>query len=186
MTSVGPTDSRPARDYGPMPAYAAIGATVSGAYDFPIPSLAQHILDTIVEIYATKVDVATPLPDRKLITIGSVAVDSPLIAVMFGGVAVGPPGNELNVPRRGETDPRTATFNVELWRPSGTSLPSGMPGPAQKVTDAAKVIMQDAWLLLESAYACDQLGVGIIANVIVNEPQGELVGASMSIEVQVP
>jgi hypothetical protein len=170
-----------------MPTFTAGGgATVTTAYDFPIPTLAQHILDTIVSIYAAKGEAATPLPSRRLTTIGSVAVDETLLAVMFGGVAVGPPGNELNQPRRGETDPRTATFNVELWRNAGTSSPNGMAAPARMTSDAAKIVMQDAWLLLESAYACDQLGVGIIANVAVNEPQGDLVGCSMTIEVQVP
>jgi hypothetical protein len=184
--AVGPIDGRPVRDYGPMPTFASGGATAGQAYDFPISTLAQHILDTIVGIYAAKAEVATPLPSRQLITIGSVAVDEPLLAVMFGGVAVGPPGNELNQPRRGETDPRSATFNVELWRQAGTSLPSGMPGTPQRINDAAKVIMQDSWLLLESAYACDQLGVGIIANVVVQASQGDMIGASMAIEVQVP
>lgn len=186
MTSVGPVDSRTTRDYGPMPTYASRASGAVAPSDFPVSTLAQHILDTIVGVYTSNAAIATALPSRQLVTIGSVSVDEPLLAVMFGGVSVGPPGNELNIPRRGETDPRTAVFNVELWRSAGTSLPSGLPGTPRMVTDAAKVIMQDAWLLLESAYASDQLGVGIIANVVVQAPQGDLVGASMAIEIQVP
>jgi hypothetical protein len=167
------------------PFVSATGISYPRGYEFPIASLAQHVLATIVATYAERAEFATTLPARQLVAIGTVAVDSPLLAVMFGGVAVGPPGNELTVPMR-DNDPRTAQMNVELWRPIRTSLPSGLPASATAVSADSEVTMQDAWLLLESAYACDQLGVGVIASVAVNEPEGELVGVSMSLSLQVP
>jgi hypothetical protein len=151
-------------------------------YDRPVASVARYITQVIEKVFS---DNRVELPDRRIITIGSVAVDEPLLAVMFGGVAVGPPGNELNTPLRGES-PRSLTFNVELWRQTPAIGPTGVSPSPTEITASAETIMMDSWLLLEAAYASDQLGVGVIANVTVNEPQGEMSGVAMAIELQVP
>lgn len=151
-------------------------------YDRPVASVARYLLQVVEKTFADG-DVA--LPERRLITIGSVAVDEPLLAVMYGGVTSGPPGNELNTPYRGDA-PRSLTFNVELWRSTPAIGPAGLPPSAAEVTASAETVMTDSWLLLEAAYASDQLGIGVIANVTVNEPQGEMSGVSMAIEMQVP
>jgi len=151
-------------------------------YDFPVASVALHLMKTIVDTYTAR---GTDLPARRVVTIGSVAVDSPLVAVMFGGVAVGPPGNPLNAPLRGESS-RTSTFNVELWRQIPTFDPSGRAPDADLITAAAKVIMQDSWLLLEAAFASDQTEVGVIASTAVHAPEGEMAGVSMTMEMMIP
>lgn len=155
---------------------------------FPIPSLARWVLSQIEETFSVAVEEghATALPQRRLVTIGSVSVDEPLLAVMFGNATIGPPGNELTTPLRGDS-PRSAVFNVELWRPIETSMPSGYePAPAESISADSEVVMQDAWLLLEAAAKCDQMGIGIIASVAVNEPQGEVFGCRMGLEIQIP
>jgi hypothetical protein len=151
-------------------------------YDRPIASLARWLLQSIETTYAAN---DTELPTRRLVTIGSVAVDAPLLAVMFGAVAVGPPGNEMNTPLRGDA-PRTATLNVELWRETPAIGPTGNAPSAASISESSEIMMHDSWLLLESAYAADQTRVGIIANVTVNAPQGELHGVSMAVEMQIP
>jgi hypothetical protein len=164
-----------------MPEYPA-------GYDFPVASLARWILAKIEETYEAAVLAghATALPERRLLAIGAIAVDSPQLAVMFGGISVGPPGQEPTTPMRAN-QPRTAAFNIELWRPINTSAPGGLePAPAIEVSGDSEVVMQDSWLLLESSYKCDQLGIGVIASVVVNEPQGEMVGCSMGLELQIP
>lgn len=162
------------------------GFTYPAGVEYPIPSLARWILSQIEATYTENVEFATPLPERRLVTIGSVSVDVPLLAVMFGGSTIGPPGNELTRPLRGDT-PRSAAFNVELWRPIETSMPGGFePAPADVVSAWSEVVMQDTWWLLEAAARCDQMGVGVIASVTVNEPQGDMVGCSMGLELQIP
>lgn len=152
-------------------------------YDHPVASAARHLLDTIVRVFG---DNDVELPVRRVITIGSLAVDSPVLAVMFGGVAVGPPGNELNVPFRVES-PRSVTLNVELWRATPAfSNAGGVEPSAETVTATAETAMNDSWLLLEAAYASDQTGVGIVANVTPSAPQGERHGVSMIVEQQIP
>lgn len=152
--------------------------------DYPIASLARWILSTIVNRYGSD-STATALPDRQIITIGTVAVDTPVLAVMYGSVSVGEPAMQAMRPFK-DADPRTAAFNVELWRSFPALTEAGnVPTVAQEQA-VAEILMQDSWLLLESAYACDQMGVGVVATTAVNDPQGEMAGVSMHLELQVP
>jgi hypothetical protein len=167
---------------GGFPAAAGGVPTFLAGYNFPVPSLARWILRTIEETYA---EAGVELPDRRVLTAGSVAVDTPLLAVMFGGLLVGPPGNELSTPMHVES-PRSATFNIELWRTEPTIGPSAIIPTEAEESAAAEVVMQDAWLLGEAAGRADQMGVGVIWRVAVNEPQGGMVGAAMAMDIQVP
>jgi hypothetical protein len=151
--------------------------------DRPIASMARWIMSTIVARFAAD-PTAAPLPERRLITIGTVAVDAPLLAVMYGGVASGSPGATSIQPFRTD-DPRAATFDVELWRSFPALDASGNPPTPEQEQAVAETLMQDSWLLMESAYACDQMGVGVIATAGVNVPQGEMAGVSMQLSLQV-
>lgn len=156
--------------------------------DFPVPSQARYILRTIEQQFDIAVSAgwATALPERRLLAIGAVAVDDPQLAVMFGGINVGPPGNEMTAPIK-DDQPRSTRWNIELWRPIQTSMPSGYDSaPEATVSAHSEVVMQDSWVLLEAAYKCDQWGVGVIAGVAVNEPNGDMVGCSMTLEIQIP
>lgn len=179
--------TRSSRDRLGTPLTAQPGTSVQylAGQAYPIASLARWVLKTIEDKYASD-PTATPLPELRYTTIGSVAVDAPLLAVMYGGVTVGPPGNAMNRPYRWDNDPRTAALNVELWRQYPGLGASGLVPSSEAMQEAAEISMQDSWLLLESAYAADQLGIGVIANVAVNPPQGEMVGMNMTLELQVP
>jgi hypothetical protein len=164
---------------GGIPTYLA-------GYDRPVASVARYILATIERKFE---EAEIELPTLRVITVGSVAVDGPKLAIMFGGVYAGPPGNERNVPQsnRGEGwVPRSAVFNVELWRNIPALTSSGNAPSPEVETAAAEAVTQDAWLLLEAAYDSDQLGVGVIARVDVNPPEGEYQGISLIVELQVP
>lgn len=160
--------------------------TYPAGYDRPVASVARHLMATIENQFSAA---GIELPARRVITVGSVAVDEALLAIMFGGVYTGPPGNELNSPisNRGEGYvPRTAVFNVELWRFIPALTASGQAPSASVETAAAEAVTDDAWHLLEAAFAADQLGVGVIARVNVDEPQGEYHGIAMVVELQIP
>jgi hypothetical protein len=155
--------------------------------DRPVASVSQYLLDKIVEMYAAE---GTPLPTRRYLTVGAIApVDDEQLVVMYGGLYTGTPGNELTSPvsNRGTGwVPRSATINVELWRKyPGLSGTGRAPRP-EAMQEAAMPLMHDSWLLLEAAFAADQLQVGVIANAGVSEPQGDYAGVSMIVELQVP
>jgi hypothetical protein len=160
--------------------------TYPAGYDRPVASVARHLLATIETQFSAA---GIELPARRVITVGSVAVDDELLAVMFGGVYTGLPGNEQNTPvsNRGEGFvPRTAVFNVELWRYVPALTGSGQAPSPEIETAAAEKTTDDAWHLLEAAFNSDQMGIGVIARVDVNEPQGEYHGISMVVELVIP
>jgi hypothetical protein len=160
--------------------------TYPAGYDRPVASVARHLLATIETQFSAA---GIELPARRVITVGSVAVDDELLAVMFGGVYTGLPGNEQNTPvsNRGEGFvPRTAVFNIELWRYVPALTGSGQAPSPEIETAAAEKTTDDAWHLLEAAFNSDQMGIGVIARVDVNEPQGEYHGISMVVELVIP
>ena len=150
-------------------------------YERPIASAATRLLQVIEATFEAN---DTELPKRRYVSTGAVAVDTDQLTVMFGGIYVGPPGNELTTPYRGD-QPRSLSLNVELWRRMPALGASGTAPSPEAISAASEVLMHDSWLLLEAAYQFDLLGVGVIANAGVNEPQGEYGGVSMTVESQV-
>lgn len=171
---------------------------VDPADNLAIVNLAQHVLDTIVTVFA---EAGVALPDSQVITIGSVAVDSAegVLAVMFGQTYTGAPGNEMSTPLRGDA-PISATFNVELWRGISTRGGGGArprPPKTSVISDQAKSSIVDAWLLQQAAYRCNHFeasddfpnpydGPGVIATVAALPPEGGTQGTSLSLVMQVP
>lgn len=150
--------------------------------------LANHVLATIVAHFAAA-EIA--IPERQLVVIGELAVDAECLGVMFGGMHVGPPGNEISQPYKGD-QPRSAIFDVELWRNVATGGEGGAPRAkarapkAATITAEANIAMIDCWLLLEAAFLCDQMNAGVIASTAPLPPQGGLQGISLSLTLQVP
>lgn len=160
--------------------------TYPAGYDRPVASVARYLLSTIETQFS---EAGIELPTRRIITVGSVAVDEEILAVMFGGVYTGLPGNELNTPISNRSEgivPRSAVFNVELWRYVQGLTATGAAPPAELETAAAEKSTDDSWHLLESAFRADQMGIGVIARVDVNPPQGEFHGVSMVVELTIP
>lgn len=168
------------------PLQAVPGLSFPHGYGRPVPSLAQVVLDTIVQKYDEMAADVEPLPKRRLITIGSVTVDAPVLAVMYGGTSIGIPGNDFTQPVRGDAL-RSASFNIELWRAVQISSASGLlPAPDDVITSQAMITMQDSWALLEAAGACDPRQAGVVASVAVNEPSGDMQGVSMQLQIAIP
>ncbi len=157
-----------------------------GSWYRPGPSVAQYVLDRIEAKFEEMAAYVEPLPKRRVITIGAVSVDNPVLAIMYGGQSIGLPGNDFTQPTRGDVL-QSVTFNIELWRPAQTSSAGGLlPAPDSVITRDAFVTMQDAYVLLEAAKDCDPRQNGIVASVAVHEPSGEMQGVSMLLQVAIP
>lgn len=166
-----------------MPPYMMGPPVYPAGYDRPIASMARFLLQKIEETYTAA---GIPLPERRYVANGALsAVDGEQVVVMFGGVYVGLPGNEMMTPV-GYDDARSITFNVELWRYIPALTASGNAPSTAVIAAASEEVMHDAWLLLEAAFASDQTGTGVIARSGVNEPQGEYQGVSLIVEMRVP
>lgn len=155
-------------------------------WNTPVPAVAQFVLDRIREKYVELAEYAEALPERQVITVGSVSVDSPVLAIMYGGTSIGLPGNDFTQPM-GTDALHTVTFNIELHRQTQTSSASGLyPAPDDTITKRAFVTMQDSYVLLQAARSCDPRGVGVVASVEVFEPQGDMQGVSMLLQIAIP
>jgi hypothetical protein len=151
-------------------------------YGQPVASAARFFLQCIETVFTEN---EVTLPTRRLIVVGSLAVEqNEVLAVMFGGIKIGSPGNELVNPRL-EDSGRTAVYNVELWRklPGGDSPVELHP---ETTSVAAEAAMQDSWLLFDAAHRADQLNVGVITSASVNANQGGMQGVSLQTEIQIP
>lgn len=160
-------------------------ATDQGGDD-PVAALALVVLDTIISEFE---DRGLDLPKDRRIVVGELAVEGQVLGVMFGGCHVGPPGNELSQPFRGDS-PRTAIFSIELWREISTGRGGAKTARAPRadvVTAQANTTMVDTWVLLEAAFKCDYPGgPGVIASTAPLPPSGGLQGVTLSLSLQVP
>ncbi len=152
----------------------------------PVPVVAQFVLDKIVAKYEELAEYVSPLPARRVITVGTISVDTPVLAIMYGGTAIGLPGNDFTQPMKGDAI-HTASFNIELWRTVQTSSAGGLlPAPDATITQNAFTTMQDSYALLTAAGECDPRQAGVVASVEVNEPSGDMQGVSMLLQIAIP
>jgi hypothetical protein len=152
----------------------------------PVASATARLLTTIEQVYERE---NTPLPTRRYLATGQApAVDEEQISVMFGGIYLGPPGNEMTTPYNGEA-PRSMSLLVQLWRRIPALTDFGNVPSAESISVASEILMHDSWLLVTAgAEFATQPGYnsGLIANAGVNEPQGEFAGVALTMEIQIP
>lgn len=152
-----------------------------------LASLMQEVLDRVVAAYATY---TMPLPTRQYWTMGQPAVDCEQLVVSFVQMYVGAPGDEATEPRRCN-DPRSATLNVSVSRQVPVVGQGGRPPSADAIEDYAEISAYDAYILLDSAANLDAweesgFGLGVIATVEVQTPEGGYQTAVLTLTVAVP
>jgi hypothetical protein len=132
-----------------------------------------------------------PLPARRYWTFGTPAVDCEQLVVSMIQMYVGTPGDEANEPRRCN-DPRSATLNIAVSRAVPISQQNGNPPSADDIQDAAVVSAYDAWVLMESVNQLDvwgevgAFGLGVIATVDAEAPEGGFTTTRMTITLAIP
>jgi hypothetical protein len=150
--------------------------------------LLQGVLDRVISIYESY---GMPLPARRYYTLGQPAVDCEQVVVSFAQMYLGPPGDEASMPQRCSM-PRTAVMNVLVSRDVPVVGPNGKAPGGDKIQEASEVSAVDAWILMNSLYLLDQweeegpFGLGVIATVDVDEPQGGFQTVNMQVTMAVP
>ena len=147
----------------------------------------QAVLDQVVSSYASY---NMPLPSRRYYTLGQPAVDCEQLVVSFIQMYVGSPGDEATSPRRCN-DPRSATLLVQVSREVPTVGTNGRSPSADAIQDGSEISAYDAWILLDSSRLLDRwdpanFGLGVIATVETNAPEGGFQTVSMTITMAVP
>jgi len=147
----------------------------------------QDVLDRVVNSYA---NYDMPLPSRQYFTMGQPAIDCEQLVVSFVQMYVGSPGDEATQPRRCN-DPRSATINVSVVRQVPVVGQNGRPPTAEAIQDFAEISAYDAYILLDSAALMDTweesgFGLGVIATVEVQTPEGGFQNTVLTLTLAVP
>ncbi len=145
------------------------------------------VLTQVVTSYASY---TMPLPLRRYYTLGQPVVDCEQAVVSFVQMYVGAPGDEATQPRRC-SDPRSATINVSVSRAVPVVGQNGRPPSAETIESSSEIAAYDAWILLDSASQLDTwessgFGLGVIATVEVQAPEGGFQTVTLTLTAAVP
>lgn len=163
---------------------------VSGASDDAknLANFLQEVLNRVISVYESY---SMPLPTRRYFTMASPVVDCEQVCVSFIQMYLGTPGDEATEPRRCH-DPRTATISVQIARAVPITQNNGQAPRADDIQDAAYVSALDAWILMESMNSFDAwseagpFGLGVIATIDADEPEGGFQTTRMTLTMAVP
>jgi hypothetical protein len=148
----------------------------------------QEVLNRVINVYDSY---NMPLPGRRYYTFGVPAVDCEQVVVSMIQMYIGTPGDEANEPRRCN-DPRSATLNISISRAVPITQANGAAPLADDIQDAAYVCALDSWVLMESVNDLDTWGeqgfpgLGVIATLDANQPEGGFTTTRLTITMAIP
>ena len=130
------------------------------------------------------------LPVRRYWTMATPAVDCEQLVVYFQQLYLGPPGAQVGEPQRCHV-PRSATITISIARETPIVQQNGRPPAPERIEQASEVMAIDSWVLMESINQLDQwddtgYGVGVIATLAVNPPEGGFQTTEMTVTMAVP
>lgn len=152
-----------------------------------LANMLQEVLNRVINVYDSY---NMPLPARRYYTFGTPVVDCEQVVVSLIQMYVGAPGDEANEPRRC-SDPRSVTLNISVSREVPIVQPNGNAPIADDIQAANYVCALDAWILMESINQFDTwsdvgFGLGVIATVDAEQPEGGFNTTRMTITMAVP
>ncbi len=161
-------------------------ATVSSS----AKNLAVFLDAVLTQVVTSYASYTMPLPLRRYYTLGQPVVDCEQAVVSFVQMYVGAPGDEATQPRRC-SDPRSATINVSVSRAVPIVGQNGRPPSAETIESSSEIAAYDAWILLDSASQLDTwessgFGLGVIATVEVQAPEGGFQTVTLTLTAAVP
>lgn len=154
-----------------------------------LANMLQEVLNRVINVYNSY---SMPLPSRRYYAFGVPVVDCEQVVVSLIQMYVGAPGDEATEPRRCN-DPRTAVLNISISRSVPVAQPNGSAPNADDIQDANQVMAYDAWILMESIKDLDTWGepagypgLGVIATVDADQPEGGFATTRMTVTLAVP
>ena len=169
-----------------MATFADVSGVDDGAKN--LATFLQDVLDRVVNTYDSY---NMPLPSKRYWNLAPPAIDCEQLVVSLIQMYIGAPGDEATEPRRCH-DPRSATLNITVSRAVPIVGQNGQPPSADAIEKGARVSAYDAWILMESVQQFDSwagngaFGLGVIATVDVEGPEGGFQNTRMTITMAVP
>jgi len=147
----------------------------------------QGVLDRVESVFQSY---NINLPSRRYWTMGQPAIDCEQLVVSFLQMYLGTPGAQVGDPQRCHV-PRSATLNITISRQIPTVGSNGRAPSPERIQHASEVLAYDSWVLMESINLLDQwddtgFGVGVIATLEADAPEGGYQTSSMTITMAIP
>jgi len=152
---------------------------------YNIKNALDEILNTAVTTFESY---NVELPSRRYWTVGTPVLDCPQLVVSLVQGYLGRPGDQASEPVRC-TVPRTIVTTVTIARQIPTVGQNGRAPAAEKIQEGAEMAAIDAWVFLSTIEQYDLwndgFGLGVIATVDMNEPEGGLQAVTMQLTLAV-
>lgn len=152
-----------------------------------IKNLMDGVLEKTVEVFQ---EYNVPLPSRQFWTVGEPAVDCEQLVVSFIQTYLGLPGNQASEPQRCQS-PRSVVLTISISREIPVVGINGKAPTGDKIEEASRIGVIDAWMFMELINKLDQwepgeFGLGVIATADSNGFDGGFQTTAMQLTMVVP
>lgn len=151
----------------------------------------DKVLQRVVDVYD---EYNVPLPSRQYWTVGEPAIDCEQLVLSFIQIYLGTPGDQAATPQRC-TAPRSVVLTLSISREVPTQGPNGKAPAGEKIEDASRIAVVDAYMFMELIRRLDQwkeeddindFGMGVIATADTSGFDGGYQTTAMQLTMVVP
>jgi hypothetical protein len=152
-----------------------------------LKNLMDGVLEKTVEVFE---DYNVPLPSRQFWTVGEPAIDCEQLVVSFIQTYLGLPGNQASEPQRCQS-PRSVVLTISISREIPVVGVNGKAPTGDKIEEASRIAVVDAWMFMELINKLDQwepgeFGLGVIATADSSGFDGGFQTTAMQLTMTVP
>jgi hypothetical protein len=145
------------------------------------------VLEKTVEVFE---EYNVPLPSRQFWTVGEPAIDCEQLVVSFIQTYLGLPGNQASEPQRCQS-PRSVVLTISISREIPVVGVNGKAPTGDKIEEASRIAVVDAWMFMELINKLDQwepgeFGLGVIATADSSGFDGGFQTTAMQLTMVVP
>jgi hypothetical protein len=152
-----------------------------------LKNLMDGVLEKTVEVFE---EYNVPLPSRQFWTVGEPAIDCEQLVVSFIQTYLGLPGNQASEPQRCQS-PRSVVLTISISREIPVVGVNGKAPTGDKIEEASRIAVVDAWMFMELINKLDQwepgeFGLGVIATADSSGFDGGFQTTAMQLTMVVP
>ena len=152
-----------------------------------LKNLMDGVLYKTVEVFE---EYNVPLPSRQFWTVGEPAIDCEQLVVSFIQTYLGLPGNQASEPQRCQS-PRSVVLTISISREIPVVGVNGKAPTGDKIEEASRIAVVDAWMFMELINKLDQwepgeFGLGVIATADSSGFDGGFQTTAMQLTMTVP
>ena len=152
-----------------------------------LKNLMDGVLEKTVEVFE---EYNVPLPSRQFWTVGEPAIDCEQLVVSFIQTYLGLPGNQASEPQRCQAV-RSVVLTISISREIPVVGVNGKAPTGDKIEEASRIAVVDAWMFMELINKLDQwepgeFGLGVIATADSSGFDGGFQTTAMQLTMVVP